>query len=412
MASVTRCRRCRKRLGGLFELAPWKAEWRDGVARRSDETGSSWCSGECHLSFPAEEAKREAEKAKREAAQAAAAADALRKQAQAAYDQEQFEDAATLFGQAGDAAREAGLVESPTVCYAKQAGSLIHLERYELALAVSEQAIDLDKALWNGWGARGNALLLLERWDEAADSFQHALDRKPPAKNVADIRKTLKIVKQQVKEQADTTAADMRLTLPAGCDYHFFVSKHEEFAADAELLAQTLRDAGYSVWFSNWEKAEGRSIDKAAMADGIRRSAAVLLQLTPGIFHANRVFITHYELKPAIDSGKAVVCVQHWRFGADVYKKRCHCLGPGERVHLTQTCDGVAEDFQPYARAIINLGIVPWGTDKFMKDEFLLQMAAIYEQRTAHAAGLQKDIATHREFGCCGSRCSFGRARL
>ena len=88
-------------------------------------------------------------------------------------------------------------------------------------------------------------------------------------------------------------------TVPA--DYDFFVSKHEEYAADATLVAQALREAGYSVWLSNWEKAEGRAIDMAAMADGIARSAAVLLLLSPGIFHYKRNFVWQSELKPAID---------------------------------------------------------------------------------------------------------------
>jgi len=43
-----RCRRCRKRLGGFFEPAIWQ----------TDVEGSSWCSGECKLSFPAEESAR------------------------------------------------------------------------------------------------------------------------------------------------------------------------------------------------------------------------------------------------------------------------------------------------------------------------------------------------------------------
>ena len=99
------------------------------------------------------------------------------------------------------------------------------------------------------------------------------------------------------------------------------------------------------------------------MADGIRFSAAVLLLLSPGVFHADRQFVTHYELKPAIDSGKAVVCVKHHSFGNEVYQDKCHQLGSGERVHIRETClDGqVTAKFQPYARAIINRGVVPWG---------------------------------------------------
>ena len=60
----------------------------------------------------------------------------------------------------------------------------------------------------------------------------------------------------------------------------------------------------------------------------------------------------------------------HWRFGDAIYQDKCRGLGD-EHIHIKETCDDVAEDFQPYARAIINLGDVRWGSDKFMKDEFL-----------------------------------------
>ena len=45
--------------------------------------------------------------------------------------------------------------------------------------------------------------------------------------------------------------------LAAGCDYHCFISKHDDFADRATLIASTLRDASYSIWFSNWRSAMG-----------------------------------------------------------------------------------------------------------------------------------------------------------
>ena len=66
-----------------------------------------------------------------------------------------------------------------------QANCLSMLKRWKPALAASKRVIEADKA-W--WGVRGRALFYLERWDEAADSLQEALNRKPAAEQAANIR--------------------------------------------------------------------------------------------------------------------------------------------------------------------------------------------------------------------------------
>ena len=63
--------------------------------------------------------------------------------------------------------------------------------------------------------------------------------------------------------------------LPAGCDYHLFISKHEDLAkADAEVIERVLRDElGLSVWLSQFEQAAGEPVDEDGMQDGVRQSA-------------------------------------------------------------------------------------------------------------------------------------------
>ena len=122
-------------------------------------------------------------------------------------DKEEFEPAATLYAQAGDEARETGDVGSTPARYTNQAEYLKQLERWEQALAASEKAIKADNAFWSGWAQRGNALFYLRRWDEAADSCQQALNRNPPAEDVAGIREGLTIMQQQIPADDAARAA-------------------------------------------------------------------------------------------------------------------------------------------------------------------------------------------------------------
>jgi len=226
---------------------------------------------------------------------------------------------------------------------------------------------------------------------------------------------------EELKEQLDAAVAAIAAAaaedgqglaappLPASYDYHFFVSKHELLGKDrAEHIANTLRDAGYAVWFSDWEKKADRAIDAEAMADGIKRSAAVLLLLTPGIFCEDRVNVTHLELKPAMDAGKLVVCVQGPGF-SDTYH-RCHGLGSG-CLHFNQTCKPepghrVAADFQPYARAILDLGHVHWGRNPYEVAEFRRLVATFFTNRKDKAAKMQRDLAKQTALAVALGPCS------
>ena len=54
--------------------------------------------------------------------------------------------------------------------------------------------------------------------------------------------------------------------MPAGCDYHLFISKHEGGAKElAEVVGRVLRELGFEVWLSQFEAAAGKPVDEAAM---------------------------------------------------------------------------------------------------------------------------------------------------
>jgi len=65
-----------------------------------------------------------------------------------ARDEHLHEDAQELFGRAGVVAEEVGDAEAAAVCCVNQTHCLLVLKRYTQALAVSEQALELDKASW------------------------------------------------------------------------------------------------------------------------------------------------------------------------------------------------------------------------------------------------------------------------
>ena len=187
--------------------------------------------------------------------------------------------------------------------------------------------------------------------------------------------------------------------LPAGCDYHLFLSKHEGLAkADAEVIGRVLRDElGLSVWLSQFEGALGRPVDEAGMQAGVRSSAMVLLILTPGIFRRERRWVTHTEVKYAIDLGKPVQLLGK---GFDLDTK---LAGAGRCGHLKECCEGVAEDFQPYARALPRaLEVSGWASDADVRKAMLVKIARKYLQREAAAGKLAAVLAEELAAGPCG----------
>ena len=95
--------------------------------------------------------------------------------------------------------------------------------------------------------------------------------------------------------------------LPPGCDYHLFISKHEATAKElSENIARELTKLGLNIWLSQSEAERGEPIDAAGMEAGVEKSAMLLLILTPGIFRRERKWVTHTEVKHAIDLGKPI----------------------------------------------------------------------------------------------------------
>ena len=95
--------------------------------------------------------------------------------------------------------------------------------------------------------------------------------------------------------------------LPQGCDYHLFISKHEATAKElSENIARELTKLGLNIWLSQSEAERGEPIDAAGMEAGVEKSAMLLLILTPGIFRRERKWVTHTEVKHAIDLGKPI----------------------------------------------------------------------------------------------------------
>jgi len=187
--------------------------------------------------------------------------------------------------------------------------------------------------------------------------------------------------------------------LPGKYKYHFFFTKHEEYAEKTILISQALEKYGYKIWLSNWKKRDGLAIDAEAMKKGIDESSAVILLLTPGIFEKERVFVTHHELKYAIDKKKIIICIKHWRF-TEFYQHKCDGLKP-LCSHLTQTCNNVYEDFQPYARTIIDLGSLEYNDIPILENYCFKQIDSIYNNRINKTKKMLERLKFHKNCGIC-----------
>jgi len=131
------------------------------------------------------------------------------------------------------------------------------------------------------------------------------------------------------------------------------VSGHAVYKDQALRIEDALLGLGYKVRLSELFTANGSPVNDGAVQEGINDSAALLLLLTHGIFHADLNMVWETEVKHAIDIGKPVICIcDNFDLSArfrtcDHFKEVCWPEGHG----------GVAADmdlaFQPYARAIV-----------------------------------------------------------
>jgi hypothetical protein len=93
--------------------------------------------------------------------------------------------------------------------------------------------------------------------------------------------------------------------LPPGCEWHFFICKHEAGGAQSAMnIYHELRARGYKVWISNDVKGP----NKARMREGVRKSAVFLLYLTKGIF--SRTWCRDVEMLEAVRHHKPFVLLR------------------------------------------------------------------------------------------------------
>jgi hypothetical protein len=153
--------------------------------------------------------------------------------------------------------------------------------------------------------------------------------------------------------------------LENGAEYHFFISKQDGNGPHtgknlAYTIGHALRKVGFKVWLSQFEVEEGRSVNVPAMQRGIEKSEMILLLLTPGIFHFDRVHVTHTELKYGIETLHKPVALLDDQFNSDTKMPSCG--------HLKECCEHVRPDFQYIARALVaSLTFETWSYGHFSR---------------------------------------------
>ena len=142
-------------------------------------------------------------------------------------------------------------------------------------------------------------------------------------------------------------------SLPDGCAHHFFISKDETFKNDSVHIANWLIELGFSVWESQLEKEQGRSVTPEAMQLGIQNAAVVILLLTPGVFHSERHFVWNTEIKHALEEcHKPLMVIKVNGFRS---AKCSSTFATNVDMHHVECCNDTHQDFQPFSRAILKV---------------------------------------------------------
>ena len=170
--------------------------------------------------------------------------------------------------------------------------------------------------------------------------------------------------------------------------YHFFISKHEKYKDRAENIANTLKNHGYIPWLSNWED----EVDAESMQHAVDDSDAVLLVCSPGIFHKDRSWVTHTEIKYAIDLGKPIILVD----GGVHFGPKAEC------GHSKECCVDVQKDFQPYARMLSTaLERVPWHGSAEYREVDVKKIIRKFNARHESVAKMKRYLEKELEKGPC-----------
>jgi hypothetical protein len=116
----------------------------------------------------------------------------------------------------------------------------------------------------------------------------------------------------------------------------------------------------------------------------MRHEVPVLIA-TKGIFHMDRSWVTHVELMTAIDAGKSVIIVRCPK-DTDAFD-----LDSKDENGDLKEFEDVAEDFLPYAKALINsCEIVDWASQKDDRETKVKQICQQYMARKENAKKLQR----------------------
>ena len=190
-------------------------------------------------------------------------------------------------------------------------------------------------------------------------------------------------------------------TSNASATIKIFVSKHE---AKGKWLAETvstaLKERGYGIWLSQQQAQK----DVESMQQGVADCDVFLLIATPGIFHRDRDWVTHTELKYAIDSGKAVIVLD----GGVHYSNKLPECG-----HVVECCQDVRPDFQPYARMIAKaLERVKWHGDNEYRSVDLDEIEQQINHREQTVKKMMRYLSLEMKEGCCNYRLSSGNGEI
>jgi hypothetical protein len=180
-----------------------------------------------------------------------------------------------------------------------------------------------------------------------------------------------------------------------------FISKHEATGKDrAENVSNALKGRGYDVWLSQWETQK----DVESMQRGVDDCDVLLLIATPGIFHKDRNWVTHTEVKYAIDSGKAIVILD----GGIRYCNKLPTCG-----HIDECCKDVRPDFQPYARMIVKaLERLKWHGDIEYRSVDLDKIEQQINHREQTVKKMMRYLSLEMKEGCCNYRLSSGNGEI
>ena len=193
--------------------------------------------------------------------------------------------------------------------------------------------------------------------------------------------------------------------LTKGNQFHFFISKQELHKEVAISIATALKLAGFKVWLSQFEARKGKSTDKYGMQNGVRKSEAILLIMTEGIFHRDRFWVTQTEVSYGIrERHKSLIAVtpvgkKDHGFNFDL---KCHRLIG--HVHPKGCCAGVALDFQPLARAIpvaIDVASYDVSTDTRKHRHYISGIVQRYLAKDLAKEKLNREVIHQRELGVC-----------